>query len=561
MSTLAPGLVRLRHYERAWLRGDVLAGVTVAAYLVPQCMAYAEIAGLPPVTGLWAILAPLVIYAVLGSSPQLSVGPESTTAIMTASAVAPLAAADGSDYAALCAVTALLVGGICVLAFVARLGFVANLLSRPILVGYLAGVAFIMIVGQLGKVSGIDIAADGFLAEIGEFVSELDTANAATVLLSLGTLALLFGVQHFFPKLPGPLIAVVAALVVVVMFDLESEGVSVVGSIPAGLPRPAVPSVGLDELQSLLPAAIGIALVGYSDNVLTARGFAARSGTRVDANQELLALGCANVGNGLFQAFPISSSGSRTTIGDSVGSRSQLYSLVAFACVLAVLFFLSPVLERFPNAALGALVIWAATKLIEVPEFLRLFRFRRTEFLLAVATTVGVLLTDILVGVLIAIILSVTDLVARIARPHDAVLGRVPGLAGYHDIEDWEGAETDPGLLIYRYDAPLFFANADDFRDSVLYELERSGDHPEWILLQAEAIGRIDSTAGQVLEELIEELDDRGIVFAVAELKHDLTDQLERVGLLEHIGRDRVFATLEEAVAAFENRNRSGSEP
>ncbi|KAA0233649.1 MAG: putative sulfate transporter [Acidimicrobiales bacterium] len=554
MSRFAPGLVRLRRYDRSWLRGDVLAGVTVAAYLVPQCMAYAEIAGLPPVVGLWAILPPLVIYAALGSSPQLSVGPESTTAIMTASAVAPLAAADGSDYAALCAATALLVGGICVLAFVARLGFLANLLSRPILVGYLAGVALIMIVGQLGKVSGIDISADGFLAEIGEFLSELDTANTATVLLSLGVLALLFAVQHFFPKLPGPLISVLAALVVVVVFDLEGHGVSVVGAIPAGLPRPAIPSVGFDDLQSLLPAAIGIALVGYSDNVLTARGFAGRSGTRVDANQELLALGCANVSSGLFQAFPISSSGSRTTIGDSVGSKSQLYSLVAFACVIAVLFFLSPVLERFPNAALGALVIWAATKLIDVPEFLRLFRFRRTEFLLAVATTVGVLLTDILVGVVIAIVLSVIDLIARIARPHDAVLGRVPGLAGYHDIEDWEGAETEPGLLIYRYDAPLFFANADDFRDSALLELERSGDHPQWFLLQAEAVGRIDSTAGQVLDELITELDDRGIVFAVAELKHDLTGQLERAGLLERIGHDRVFATLDEAVAAFRNR-------
>jgi MFS superfamily sulfate permease-like transporter len=283
--------------------------------------------------------------------------------------------------------------------------------------------------------------------------------------------------------------------------------------------------------------------------VLTARGFATRSRTRIDANQELLALGAANLGNSVFQAFPISSSGSRTTIGDSVGSKSQLYSLVAAASVLAVLFFLSPLLEEFPDAALGALVIWAAIKLIDVPEFASLLRFRRTEFLLAMATTAGVVLTDILVGVVIAITLSVVDLVARIARPHDAILARVPGLEGYHDVDDWEGAEPIPGLLIYRYDAPLFFANADDFRDSALAAVEEI--EPQWFVLQAEAIGRIDSTAGQVLEELVDELQRRGVVVAMCELKHDLTDQLERAGLLDRIGHDHVFTTVDAAVAAF----------
>ena len=554
LSEMTPGLARMRNYDRSWLRGDVLAGVTVAAYLVPQCMAYAEIAGLPPVVGLWAILLPMLAYAVLGSSPQLSVGPESTTAIMTASAVGPIAAGNGSDYAALCAAAALLVGIVCIVGYVARLGFVANLLSRPILVGYLAGVALIMISGQLGKVIGVDTGGDGFVGEVREFLAALEQANTATVLLSAGVLVLLFAIQHWFPKLPGPLISVLAAVVVVALLDLQDEGVAIVGEIPAGLPAPSLPGVGWGELGSLIPAAVGIALVGYSDNVLTARGFAKNTGTRVDANQELLALGVSNVANGFFQSFPISSSGSRTTIGNSVGSRSQLFSLVAFASLLAVLFLLGPLLEQFPQAALGALVIWAAIKLIDGPEFRHLLAFRRTEFLLAVATTIGVLVTDILVGVAVAIGLSVIDLVARIARPHDAVLGKVPGVAGYHDVEDYDSAEALPGLFIYRYDAPLFFANSDDFRDSALDELERYGMPVEWFVLQAQAIGRIDSTAEQMLREFIDEITDRGMVFAAAELKQELTEQFERVGLIEQIGRDRVFATVEEAIAAFESR-------
>lgn len=545
-----PGIAVLRGYQRAWLRFDVLAGITVAAYLIPQCMAYAEIAGLPPVVGLWAILPPMVLYAIFGSSRQLSVGPESTTAIMTATAIAPLAITDPAEYAAMAAVLALIVGAVCVLGYIAKLGFLANLLSRPILIGYMAGVAGIMIVGQLGKVTGIDIEADGFFAEFAEVFRELDTANTATMALAGFVLALLFALQHFFPKLPGPLIAVLVSVLVVKGFDLTAEGVSVVGTIPAGLPRPAIPSFSWSDVQTLAPAAVGIALVGYSDNVLTARAFAGRQGGTVDANQELLALGTSNLGNGVMQGFPISSSGSRTVIGDSLGSKSQVYSLVAFASVILVILFLRPLLEDFPNAALGALVIFAAIKLIEVPEFRSLARFRRTELGIALATTAGVLLTDILIGVVIAIGLSVVDLLARIARPHDAVLGRVPQRAGWHDVEDWEGATTIDGLVIYRYDAPLFFANIDDFRESALAELD---DFPDarWFLVQAEAIGRIDSTAADGLTQLVKEIHHRGLVFALAETKTDLHEQLDRAGLTALIGEEHLYATIDEAVTAF----------
>lgn len=550
-----PGLHVLRHYDRSWFRFDLIAGVTVAAYLVPQCMAYAEIAGLPTVVGLWAILPPMVLYAIFGSSRQLSVGPESTTAIMTAAAVAPLALPGTSEYAALCAGMAVLVGVVCVIGRLARLGFVANLLSRPILVGYLTGVACIMISGQLDKVTGASASGDTFFAEVADFLSNLDQIHGPTLALSAALLVLLFALQHFAPKAPGPLIAVVVSVIVVAVFNLEDKGIALVGEIPAGLPRFTVPDLSLSDVGALLAGAVGIALVGYSDNVLTGRGFAKQSHTHTDPDQELLALGVSNIGGGLFQGFPISSSGSRTVIGASLGSKSQMYSLVGFVSVIAVILFLRPVLEIFPSAALGALVIYAAIKLIDVPEMRNLWRFRRTELALALATTAGVLFTDILIGVAIAIALSILDLLARISRPHDAILGRADGLEGWHDIADWDGATTVPGLVIYRYDAPLFFANAEDFRDSALRSLDWVDDRDEapvrWFVLQAEAVGRMDSTAADVFAELVREVHELGLVFAVAETKTDLRSQFDRAGLTEVIGADRFYETINEAVAAF----------
>ena len=444
IATLLPGMTRLRHYERPWLRGDVLAGVTVAAYLVPQCMAYAELAGVSPVAGLWAVVPALCVYALVGSSPQLSAGPESTTAVMTAAAVAPLAAADPSGYAALAAMLAIMVGGVCLVARLFRLGFLADLLSRPILVGYMAGVAVIMVISQLGKLTGVSVDGDDALAELRSFLSQIDEVHGATVLLAALVLAFLFAVQHWFPRLPGPLLAVLLSTAAVALFDLQARGIAVVGDIPAGFPTPGLPGVDAGDLASLVGPALGIALVGYSDNVLTARAFAARGGYEVDANQELLALGAANAGSGLLQGFPVSSSGSRTVLGDAMGSRSQLHSLVAAASVVLVLLFLRPVLAEFPSAALGAIVVYAAVRLVDVAGFRRLLAFRPTEFALALATTLGVLVFDILYGVLVAVALSVLELLSRVARPPSAVLGRVPGMAGLHDVSDWEGATTVP---------------------------------------------------------------------------------------------------------------------
>jgi len=549
-----PGLHRLLTYRRDWLRGDVLAGVTVAAYLIPQCMAYGELAGVGPVAGLWAILPPMLIYAVLGSSPQLSVGPESTTAVMTAAAIAPLLVGSSQSYSTLAALLALLVGLVCIAGSLLRLGFLANLLSKPILIGYMAGVALIMIGGQLGKISGMAIASNNIFGQFGEFLRQLDQIHPPTFLLSLLVLAFLFGVQRRWRTAPGPLLAVLLATTAVALLGLDRQGIAVVGEIPAGLPQLALPPVALSELPPLLAAAVGIAVVGYSDNVLTARAFATRNGYEINANQELLALGAANLGAGLVQGFPVSSSASRTVIGDSLGNKSQLFSLVAFVVVIGVLLFLQPLLALFPKAALGAIVIYAATKLIEIPELMRLKRFRRSEFLLAIATLFGVLLTDILVGVAIAVGLSVIDLFARITHPHDAVLGTVPDVPGLHDIDDWPGATTIPGLVIYRYDAPLCFANAEDFRRRALGAIAAERVPVEWFVLNTEAIVEIDITAADMLLEFCDELASRHITFALARVKQDLYAQLRRAGVLEKIGADRIYLTLHTAIAGFSSR-------
>jgi high affinity sulfate transporter 1 len=551
-----PGLRKLLSYRREWLRGDILAGLTVAAYLIPQCMAYGELAGVEPVAGLWAILPPMIIYAIFGSSTQLSIGPESSTAVMTAVAIAPLAATKSDTYISLAALLAMIMGLVCLAGYIAKLGFLADLLSKPVLIGYMAGIALIMIGGQIGKIAKIEIEADAFFGQISEFVSKLQLAHIPTLILGITVLIFLFTLQRRFPTAPIPLIAVLLSTAAVAIFNLNYRGVAVVGEIPAGLPQFAIPQISFQDLSSLVAAAVGISIVGYSDNVLTARAFATRHNYKIDANQELLALGLANLGNGLMQGFPISSSGSRTVIGDSVGSKSQLFSLVAMVTVIVVLLFLRPVLALFPKAALGAIVIYAATKLIEISEFIRLYRFRRSEFLLAIVTTLAVLATDILVGVGIAVSLSVIELFSRVARPHDAVLGTVPDLAGLHDIEDWEGATTIPGLLMYRYDAPLCFANAENFKQRSLLAIKAELVPVEWFVLNMEANVEIDITAIDMLSELRAELAAKNITFAMARVKQDLYLNLERAGFLEKILVEHIYPTLHTAIAAFEQRKR-----
>jgi sulfate permease, SulP family len=547
-----PGIWVLRGYQRTWLRGDLLAGVTVAAYLIPQVMAYAEVAGLPAIAGLWAAVAPLAVYAILGSSRQLSIGPESSTALMTAAAVTVLIAGDQQRYAETAAALALAVGAVCLICWVARLGFLANLLSHPVLIGYMAGIAGLMIVSQLGKVSGIAVEGDSVLSELRFFVAHLGQVHRPTLLVAAGTFALLVAFYRLLPRWPGPLMAMVLAAVATAALNLDQMGVDTVGAVPRGLPPVSIPDFSTIDLSALVPAALGVTIVAYSDNIVTARAFAARRREEIDARQEFLALGTANLGAGMFSGFPVSSSGSRTVIGDAVGSRTQLYSLVAAAVLLLTMLFLGPALSTFPMAALGALVVFAALRLIDFAELRRIARFRRSELFLALATTAAVLIFDVLYGIAVAVALSILDLLRRVARPHDGILGYVPGLAGMHDIDDYDTGRQVPGLLVYRYDAPLFFANAEDFKHRALAAVDTADPPVEWFLLNAEANTEIDLTAVDALEDVRKTLADRGVVFALARVKFEVREILASTGFVDRIGEDRVFMTLPTAVSAYE---------
>jgi high affinity sulfate transporter 1 len=452
---------------------------------------------------------------------------------------------------------ALLVGVICFLGGLIRLGVIAELLSRPVLIGYMTGVAAIMIAGQLGEATGVPVEGQDFISQVWSFLSRIHAVHWPTVVLSTVVLVSLLALARFAPRLPGPLIVVLAAAAVVALFTLEARGIALVGVIPSELPVPGIPAMSPTDLAALLIPSLGVAIVAFSDNVLTARTFAARHGERIDANAELRALGVCNVGAGLMHGFPVSSSASRTALGVAVGGRTQLYSLVSLFCVLIVMLFGRDVLGRFPMAALGALVMYAALRLVDMPEFKRLARFRRSELILALSTTVGVLVFGVLYGVLVAVGLSILDLLRRVARPHDAIQGFVPGVAGMHDIDDYVTAELVPGLVVYRYDAPLFFANAENFRERALHAVDQSPFPVEWFVLNAEGNVEVDLTALDALDRLRAELAARGIVFAMARVKQDLRVMLESAGMIDKIGEDRIFMTLPTAVEAYRRRNES----
>jgi SulP family sulfate permease len=397
----------------------------------------------------------------------------------------------------------------------------------------------------------VPVDGESLVSDVGSFLSGLDRMHLPTLVMSAAVLAFLLFGAWLWPKAPVPLVGMLLAAGVVAAFSLQDRGIRVVGEIPAGLPTPGLPGLALEELTALLLPAVGVTIVAYSDNVITARAFAIRNGYHVDANQELLALGTANLSAGVLRGFPVSSSASRTVIADALGNKSQLYSLVALGAVLATLLVGRTVLAAFPSAALGAIVVYAALRLIEVSEFRRIGAFRRSELVLALATTAAVLLLGVLYGVLAAVGLSILNLLRRVARPHDGVLGYVPGLAGMHDIDDYPDATLVPGLVVYRYDAPLFFANAENFRQRALAAVDASPTPVEWFMLNAEANVEVDITAIDTVEELRAELDRRGIVFAMARVKQDMRADLAAAGLVERVGDDRIFPTLPTAVQAY----------
>ena len=558
-----PGLQTLQHYRRHWLRPDIFAGIAVVAYLVPQVMAYCAIVNVPPVVGLWTALPALIVYAVMGKSRMLSVGPESTVALMAGTAIAPLAAGNQDKAVQLAAALSLIVALWCFVARIFRLGVIAELLSQPLLVGYLAGDAVLMIVGQLGKVTGTKVHGESIVEQVRSFLEVVKDTHLTTLIVGASTLALLVLIHLVKHRWPAPLIAVAAATIASSFMDLQAQGVKVVGEVPQGLPGITFPAVSWHEIQSLLVAGIGVAIVAYGDNTLIARGFPAPadpdedpSVNAVDAQQELVALGGVHVAVGMMGGYPVSSSASRTALALAAGARTQMYSLVAAVAIVIVLFVAGPLVRNLPQASLGAVVFYAASKLVSWKEMRRLARFRRRELMLAAAGCIGTILFGILAGVGIAIALSVLEMSQRLARPHDGVLGRIPGLAGMHDVSDYPNAETLPGLIVYRYDAPLFFANAAELQRRALTVVEQENaafpDTPaRWFLLNVEANVEIDITAADGLRQLHKDLAARGVRLGLARVKNDLRVALDKAGLLEVIGTEMLFPTLPVAEEAY----------
>ena len=556
LSDVAPGLAMLLHYPRAYLRSDVLAGLTVGAVAVPASLAMAELAGVPVVFGLYGTLLPLAVYGLLGTSRQHVIGPDSTLAALTAVAVAPLAivdgAADPARYVALSAALALTMGVLLFAAGVLRLGFVADFFGKPVLLGYINGVALIVIASQLGKLFGITVDVDEFFPIVKEVISELGDANGPTVLLSAVLLATAIAVKRFFPVVPPSLVVLALALAAAALLDLEARDIAVVGEVEGGLPSLGLPDVGVGDFVDLLLPAAAFSLVAFADLTGTVRTFAQKHGYGVDPNRELTAVGGANLVGGLSGAFPVSSSNSRSAVNDSVGARSQGAVLVAAALVAIFLLFAMPLIEPLPKAALGVIIVVAAAGLINVGSIWRLRHVRPAETGLALVAFGGVLVFGVVGGVAVAIALSIGVFLYRAARPHDAVLGRVEDVDGYHDIERWPGAEVVPGLLVYRFDAPPFFVNAEYLRVRVLALADAAVDL-KWLVLNAEAWTYLDATAIDSLRQLHADLEKRGITLCFARLKGRQREIFEETGLTAEIGSDRFFPTVRAAVAAFES--------
>lgn len=549
-----PALALVRAYHRNWLIKDLVAGLVLTAILVPVGMGYAEAAGLPAMYGLYATIVPLVAYALFGPSRILVLGPDSALAGIIAATILPLAAGNPDRLVSLAGMLAMLTGALCILAGLARFGFVTDLLSKPIRYGYLNGIALTVLVGQLPKILGFSISGGNLIQEAKSLVSGIlnGKTNGTALMIGLACLLVIVGFKRWAPDIPGILFAVGGATITVGLFNLAAHnGLAVVGPLPQGLPTFQFPIVSLDEFGTLFASAVAIALVSFADMSVLSRTFALRGGYEVDRNQELIALGVANVATGLFQGFSISSSASRTPVAESAGAKSQLTGLVGAVCIALLLIFAPMLLQNLPTAALGAVVIYACFSLVEIPGVLRLYRLRRSEFLLSIVCFLGVALIGVIQGIFMAVGLALLGFIWRAWRPYDAVLGRVDGLKGYHDITRHPEAKRIPGLVIFRWDAPLFFANAEIFHDHILKAVAEAPTRTKWVIVAAEPVTDIDITAADALAALDEALHAEGMDLCFAEMKGPVKDRLKRYGLFTSLGTENFFPTLGQAVDRY----------
>jgi sulfate permease, SulP family len=549
-----PSIRLLRNYQRQWLTRDLLAGITVCVVMIPSVMAYAELAGLEPVHGLYAALLGMIAYAIFASSRQVITGPDAAMALLVGSVVGPLAGGDPSRAAVLAAMTALLCGGLLLLAASLRAGVVADFLSKPVLVGYLTGAAMILISTQLGKLFGIRTTEHDFFPLVAEIIRRLGETHIQTFILGAGLIVMLEVLRYFAPRFPGTLVAFILALLVSSIFDLAGHGVRVIGDMPRGLPAFGVPIVSMEDVRQIFPAAFGIVMLIISDGILLSRAFASKNRYQINSNQELVAHAAANLVSGLFQGFSVGASQSRTTVNDASGGKTQLVSLVAAGTLAAFLLFLTPLLRSLPIVAMASILIFAGVHLIEVHEYRSLLKVSTKGFWLSLVVAAGVLVVGVVAGIMIGVLISLIYLLGRLARPMDAVLQKMPGTGEYHDLSDGSAEHTVPGLIAYRFYAPLIFANAEYFGQRVRELIASSTTPVRYVVFDMQAVWEIDVTASEMFSRLVDELQQKGISIAIARAKRPLREKLERIGLKEKFSEKTYFPSVHMAVEVFQRR-------
>ena len=552
-----PGARALAGYRRSWLPRDIVAGLVLVTLLVPQGMAYAELAGLPAITGLYASVTCLLAYALFGPSRILVLGPDSALASMIAATIVAIIGSNGSPERAiaLASMLALMVGAIMLIAAFAKLGFIADLLSKPTQIGYMNGLALIILVGQLPRLFGFSVSANGLIDEARAFVHGLAAGRAvpAAIAVGGGSLVLILALGRLLPRVPGVFVAVIASIAASVAFDLGTHGVKLVGTLPQGFPPFTVPGPHVSDLPLLAAGAASIALVALTDTISTASAFAARTGQEVNGNGEMIGIGTANVAAGFFQGFPVSTSASRTAVAEQAGAKTQLTGVVAAALIVLMLVLVPGLLRDLPQPTLAAVVIAASLSLANIPATVRLWRQRRSDFVVSITALLGVALLGVLPGIGIAVAFSIFDVFRHVWWPYHTTLGRVPGIRGYHDRQQHPDAQVPPGLVIFRFDAPLLFANARTFREH-LRHFAAADPPPTWIVIAAEPITDIDTTAADMLLALDEELNAKGISIVFAELKDPVRAKLERYELIGPLKPSHFYPTVHAAVDAYEQR-------
>jgi len=547
-----PILTWLPAYDRSFLRFDVIAGATVWGLLVPEMIAYAGLAGLPPQAGLYTLLVTLAAYAIFGTSRHVVVAGTSAAAVLLASTVGDIAPGDISRYMIDAASLILFVGGLFLLAGVLRLGFIAQFLSRPVVEGFVFGLAIFVTVKQLPKLFGIEGGEGDTIHQLGHLVAHLGDTNGPTLAVGAGALVLLFAGERFFPRVPGGLLALVLGIAVSAAFDLSSNGVAIVGKVPSGLPSVGIPHPPAGDIAPLIAGAAGMLLVIFSESLGAAQNFATKHGYEIDPNQELIALGVANAGSGFVRGLPAGGSLSQSAVNEGAGARSEVSPLVATALALVTVLFLTPLFKDLPEAVLGALIIHAVSHLWKIEEFRVYRREQPVEFWVGLGTLAGVVAIDVLTGLVIGVVAMVLLVVYQASRPHLSILGRVPGVAdAYGDVARHPEYERVPGLLVLRLEAPFFYANASLVAGAIKRLAGAEETLPNAVVLDFGPNNNLDITSSEKLDELVTELRGAGIDFALAEVRRPTLDAARRSGVLATIGEDRVFHTIDEAVGAL----------